>query len=295
MQKGKIFISLFFIWTVVLLLLLSSIPLSLQSKAEETTSVSNILGRTVRLDVLCDDFEDINWNYDFQKDSCYRGFWRGGSGRGVPEVLTRVKTPDGGKSGSTGALEIRTNKIDNDSVPNQEDFLTAEFTQKLGRKLTQANQPVFIARVWLPPLEQWGDYYSFGFRHESFPKNGNKYYPSIWIRFDKQAEQKPVFFFRIGTGVAKDVYGGPIGQPGWWTLAIAFDKDGIGHYYACPGVDNPTERNKMFDTTQFRTTNGTDNPSMDYVNYSFFSLGYPSEGNTSPRFVIDDYEVWVVK
>jgi hypothetical protein len=289
-MNPKYFISRFFIWLAVIL---SLSPI--QSRAGETTTVSGVLGRNIRLDALCDDFENTKWCFDYQKHESYNGFWRGGSGRGEPELVTRVTAPDGGRSGSTGALEIRTNKVDSDSVPNQEDFLTVDYKQKLGRELTRADQPVFIVRVWLPTFDQWGDYYSFGFRHESFPKNSNKYYPTIWLKCDKRSGIRPFFVFRIGTGMANDVYGGPIEQCGWWTLAIAFDKNGVGSYYACPGINIPTEKNKMFDTTRFITMNGTDNPSMNYIAYSFFSLGYPVDGNTSPRFIIDDYEVWVIK
>ena len=286
---------LFFIGIVVLLLLSPNV-LHLQSKADEVISVSNVLGRTIRLDVLCDDFEDTNWSYNPQTEKFYKKLWRGGSGRGVPKLLKRITPPYGGKNGSLGALEIATRvETYKDNDPEQDDLLTAEYEQILGRKLTRADQPVFIVHVWLPPLDQWSDVCNFGFRHESFPKNGNKYYPTIWMYYNKQVEQKPFFVFRIGTGPTRDVRGVSIDQFGWWTLAIAFDKGGIGHYYASPGVNNPTEKNEVFDTTRFRSPNGTDNPSMDYINYSFFSLTCPTNGNTSPRFVIDDYEVWVVK
>jgi len=266
-------------------------------------SASGVLGRTVRRNVLCDDFEDANWHYDYQNHKCYRGFWRNGSGRGEPELLKRVTTPGGGKSGSVGALEIRTNKIErNDDSdppgnPGQEDLLTIEF-KNLGCELTRADQPVFIVRVHLPSFDQWGDYYWFGFRQETHfsSKDDDKYYPSIFLVSNKRIRSEPFFRFRIGTGNAKDKDDVAIKQPGWWTLAIAFDENGVGHYYARSGVDIPTEDDKMFDTTQFRTNDGTANPYMDHVLYGLFSLIYhPLKGNESPQFVIDDYEVWAVK
>lgn len=284
-----------------MLLPLSPAALSLQTKTNETTNASGVLGRTDRLNELCDDFEDTNWSYNYQNHISNNRLWRSGSGRGEPELLKRVTTPDGGKNGSTGALEIRTGEIDrNDDSdppgdPSQEDFLTVEFKQKVERELTRADQPVFIVHVWLPSFDQWGDYYSFGFRHECYSNNSPKYYPSIWLRYNAPNFPGANFFFRIGTIVTGDIYGGPIKQPGWWTLAIAFDENGIGHYYACPGTDVPTEKNKVFATTQFITKDGTANPTMDSIGYSFFSLGYPISGNTSPRFIIDDYEVWVAK
>ncbi len=157
-----------------------------------TNSSSGVLGRTVRLDSLCDDFEDTNWHYNYEG-----GLWRGGnaSGRGEPEMITRVATPTGGKSGSTGALEIRTNQNDPDG---QADFTTAEFTQKLGRELTRADQPVFIVRVWLPPFEQWnkGLFGNFGFRQTARLNDNSDYYQSIWLVHDGN---KPFFFFPNGT------------------------------------------------------------------------------------------------
>ena len=291
-------IILFLIWPVIFLSTLSTILLPLQSKADDATSASNVLGRTVRLDALCDDFEDVDWNYDYQKRLCYRGFWRGAD-RGEPELLKRIGTPAGGKHASTGALEIRTIDNKDDNFPNQEDFITVEFKKILGRNLIRADQPVFIVRVWLPPFDQWTkDHNNFGFRAAPRSKKISEYYPSIWLFYNNRAirrvEPSPLFVFRIGTGVAGDEVGGPIKQPGWWTLALAFDKKGVGYYYARPGVGLPTEKHRMFDTTLFRTIDGSDNPTMDHVGYTFFSLGYPVDDRISPRFVIDDYEVWVI-
>lgn len=273
-------------------------PVMASEQLGEGTIVSDVLGRTVRLNALCDDFEDKDWHYDYQKHSCYRGFWRTDD-RGDPKLLARIATPDGGKSGSTGALEIRTNNSDSNHDPNQEDLLTVEFNQKLGSELTRADQPVFIVRVWLPPFDQWskGQSLNFGFRQTARPSNGSEYYASIWLYHNTppvgQIEPGPRFVFRIGTD-APDVFDGPIKQPGWWTLAIAFDEKGVGHYYARPGVDVPTEKDEMFSTVQFRPINGTDNPLMDHMGYSFFSLSRSKGDKVSPRFVIDDYEVWIV-
>jgi hypothetical protein len=87
----------------------------------------------------------------------------------------------------------------------------------------------------------------------------------------------------------------PIRQPSWWTLAVAFDENGIDHYYIRPGKGIPTEKDEICNATQFRTNHNEDTPSMDYVLYSFFHLGYPETGNASPSFVVDDYEVWVME
>lgn len=289
--------------------MLSPVVLSLQSKDDKTTSVASVLGRTGRLGDLCDDFEDTKWDYSYTNHISNNKLWRSGSGHGEPELLTRIPTPDGGEKGSAWALEVRTNNIEHFDDGNEpghltmEKLLTSEYKKNSQLRIRRENQPVFIVHVWLPPFNQWftggsrEDFYEFGFRHEAFTKNGNKYYPSIFLHYDNSLP-KPYFIIRIfpiGTGEQKrDILVKPINQPCWWTIAVAFDADGIDHYYARPGVDIPTEEDEIFNTAQFRTKEGIDTPSMDYVLYSFFHLGYPEAGNTGPRFVIDDYEVRVV-
>lgn len=197
-------------------------------------------------------------------------------------------------------MEIRTNYNANDKVPNQKDLLTAEFEEKLGRKLNRADQPVFVVRVWIPPINQWAKDCDFGFRHAARSKRlitsqntTGDYYPSIWLTNHPHTGAR--FFFRIGYDMqrAPDIRGGPIKEPGWWTPALAFDENGVGHYYTSLGVDLPTEEDEMLDTTKFEIANGT-SPVMDYVGYTFFTLGYPTGIEITPRFVIDDYEVWVM-
>ncbi len=286
----------------IFVILLASIALTGCARSE-------VLGRTKRLCVLCDNFEDKGWSYDYKNRISSNGLWRG-TNKGEPESLKLITTPPGGREGSAVALEIRTIDNDynnvNDDNHNQENFITVEFNQKHKQGLTRADQPVFIVRVWLPSFDQWVDgldqrtgefHYSFGFRQAPRWSNTpeSEYYPSIWLAYDSRIKPQTFFVFRIGTKVTEEVYGGTIKQPGWWTLAIAFDEKGVGHYYACSGIDNPTEKDELFDTTQFRTIDGSVNPTMERVAYSFFSLGYPTSNKMSPRFVIDDYEVWVIK
>jgi len=91
------------------------------------------------------------------------------------------------------------------------------------------------------------------------------------------------------------VVGDPINEPGWWTLALEFDEKGVGHYYARRGVDVPTEKNRMFDTKRVATEGYAGSPLMDRMGYGFFTLPVPIDREMSPRFVIDDYEVWAVR
>lgn len=254
-----------------------------------------ILGRSIRLDTLCDDFEDPKWHFDYQTHVDYRGFWRTDD-HGEPDLLRRIKTPDGGKAGSGGALELRTN--DNDAKPDQDCLLTIEFKNR--RTLTRADQPVFIVRVWLPPFEEWNaGVLNFGFRQTARIDEKTDYYQSIWLFHDGH---KPLWFLRNGIAYSdgtqlnfNDMIKGYIAHSNWWTLAIAYDERGVGHYYAAPGTDTPTEKDELINTSQFTRDDGLVSPFMDHMGYSFFSLGYPADHRISPRFVIDDYEVWVMK
>jgi len=266
-------------WLGVVLSFLCPIVLPTQSNAYAASNHSGVLGRTVRLGALSDDFEDKDWHYDYNKHTCYRNFWRG-EFRGEPELLARVETPEGGKAGSTGSLEMRTKDDDNDGYPDQEDLLTGDFSQKLGRKLTRADQPVFIVRVWLPSFDQWtrGDIFGFRTAHPS----ADEYYLSIWLRYD-QRSRKPFFTYRL---LKEEAPAGFIPQSGLWTLAIAFDESGTGHCYASPGIKNPAEGDEICTATTAR---------MGSLDYGFFSLGYSVDRQKpSLGFIIDDYEVWIV-
>lgn len=274
--------------TLLLTILICVLSLTaFAQEANETTNVSGVLGRTFPLRDLWDDFEETKWCYDCG------GLWRSGSGDGVPEILKRVPTPVGGKEGSKGSLEIRTNKIDRDQSPSMEKLLTAEFKDKLKRKLKRVHKPVFIVRVWLPPFNQWGDHYTFGFRHESFLENGSKdqNYSSLFLVYNRQYKT-PFFRYRVGTNkLCYEVHDPrPIEQDGWWTLVNARK--------IYPGIGAPSNKGEIAGITTITsllTKYGKDALLIDYFNYSFFHLDYPISGNTSPRFVIDDYEVWVDK
>ncbi len=261
------------------------------------------LGRDVRLDVLCDDFEAEDWAFDLAANRDAQNHWTG-SYRGAPRRLERVAPPADGLEGSRGALSLRT-EGDTDAHPNQDDLINRDYTSRLGRPLARADRPVFTVRIWMPPFEQWTPgAANVGFRHEARsqqmvgPENSvGYYYPSIWLRHTPAAneatEAGPRWYVRIGTGAAPDEDAGPIPHAGWWTLALAFDEEGVGHYYARPGVGPFAPEHRIWDTTRFRPADGA-NPHMDSVAYGFFSLGYPADGRLTPPFIVDDYEVWIV-
>lgn len=246
----------------------------------------------VRVEALSDNFEDPAWSANFGDR------WRGGSFRGAPEVLERVTPPANGLPGSTGALRIRSVDNGDDPHPTQEDFLTQDYTAALGRPLTRDDQVLTTIRVHMPAFSTWSNgVNNFGFRME--PRSNSLigvdnpvgyYYPSIWL-WDNGPENR--FVVRLGDGFASDLNVAPITQAGWWTLGIGFDADGIGHYYASPGVDPLTAADEIWDTTMFNSFGGTD-PRMDTLAYNFLSLGYPAGPSLSPDFIVDDFEVFIV-
>lgn len=293
---------------IVVLLLLNFIFFPLRFEASEIANISRVLERTDRLDNISDDFEDPNWEYDRQNHISSNRFWRGSPGlkgsdksdRGDPEILDRVTPPKDGKTGSTGALKIGTNIPDDDNNPTQDDLRTLSFEEKLERKLTRIDQPVFIMRIWLSSFDRLENNHQFGFRLEA-KSNVGWYYPSIWLRYNEVSHEIHLvlrIFYLDGNRLTPehvDLDYGTIKQHGWWTLAITFDEKGVCYYYARPGVDALSEENKIFDDIQFNIKSDKKALLMDYVNAGLISLGYQKEGNISPRFVIDDYEVWTVK
>ncbi len=291
------------ICTKVLAALIAGVGAMLLPLPTGADDAAGPLGRDLRLDVLCDDFEREDWAFDPAANSDIQRYWTG-SYRGAPRRLERVVPPAGGLEGSRGALSLRT-EGDTDAHPNQDDLINRDYTSRLGRTLVRADRPVFMARIWMPPFEEWTPgAANVGFRHEARSQQmvgpGNSvgyYYPSIWLRHmpagDDATEAGPRWYLRIGTGVAPDEDAGPIPHAGWWTLALAFDEDGVGHYYARPGVGPLAPEHRIWDTTRFRPAEGM-NPQMDSVAYGFFSLGYPADGRLTPPFILDDYEVWIV-
>ena len=219
---------------VFLALFLSAIVFIIASGANASDNVSNVLGRKVRLDALCANFENENWLDDYNRGDDYWHETRSDYKRGL-ESLKRVTSPAIG----SGALEI--SRI---SDPRQQEMLSPAFSGKLGHKLSRSDRPVFIVRLWLPPLDQWGESYHFGFRQEVRASNiPSEYSTSIWVKKD---QDKISFYFRAANGQDGDVPGGPKVEPGWWTLAIAFDDKGIGHYYVSQGIGILTEKNKRW-------------------------------------------------
>lgn len=261
-----------------------------------------VLGRTKKVAALSDDFDDTGRSWKPDAEGGVSGPWRA-SRRGAPTGMKRVEPPEGGPAGSTGALRLQTKKgADEESI--QDDLINPGFASRLGRPLGPPEQPVVIVRVWLPPFPEWTpDFHNFGFRlgasSETLvgPGNANgSYYPSIWLADVSSnaagRERAPRWYTRIGSGIVPDENVGPIPGAGWWTLAIAFDHEGIGHYYVRPGVQPPTEEDRIWKTTDFPANKGR-GPTMDAIDYGFFSILAPPDGSASAEFIVDGYEVWI--
>ncbi len=260
----------------------------LVSFIESGCASNNILDGHVRVDALCANFEHQNWlnqNYRSRDDNYWHDPPPISDKRGI-EHKKWVAPPVGSTLDSLGALEI--SRI-NDLM--QQELLSPTFQKKLGKVLKRADKPVFIVRVYLPPVNLSKNY-GFGFRQVTFARGiekvipitkDDKYSTSIWVKNDPKVS----FYFRAANGKPDDISGGPMVESGWWTWAIAFDRDGIGHYYLSKGTNVPTSNDEVFDTTQFPSPN---NPRMDEIEYSYFAI---SGGDGDQKFVIDDYEVWV--
>jgi len=269
---------------LILLFLLNFITPSLESKTKQV----DVLGRTKRLDIICENFESNVWSKNYNKNNAYWHATSNPSKRG-PELLELVPPPSGRKPGSSQAL-----KISRISDPKQQELLSPAFAMKLGRNLTRSDQPVFVVRIWLPPFDKWGQAYGFGFRQQTHASNisnisNNEFSTSIWVKKNQNGIN---FYFRAANGSKDDLPSRIIVKPGWWTLAIAFDVEGIGHYYISKGTNIPTTKDEVFSTTRFPTPN---NPLMDDVAYSYFAISaITGFFNMVPQFIVDDYEVWVI-
>lgn len=257
-------------------------------------------GTGIKITQLSDDFENPNWSFNYASNISSNGMWYG-SLRGAPEVLNRTTPPAGGIPGQTGALQIRSRDNDNDGYPQQEDLVTKFHNQLYGRYLQRADQPSFVAHIYMPPYASMQkDWSTLGFRIEarSNQLNPGYYYPSIWLQYYNYGGNYPNNFgvvVRMGDGFASDVYVKNMGANyagGWVSVGISFDELGIGHYYFKEGVLPFTAADKIYDTTMFP---GGSNAKMDWIAYHFLSIGYnANDPDLSPDYRIDDVSVYIV-
>ncbi|HUQ70570.1 MAG TPA: hypothetical protein VM165_13655 [Planctomycetaceae bacterium] len=241
--------------------------------------------------------------------------WFESTYRGTPDIVKRVPTPAGGLEGSTGAMALRTMQS---GVPGrlsmkfQQDDLIANFATTIGY-LSVNRTPSIVARVYLPPFDQWekrtGSHFGFRadcqtvlnkptatgrlFRTASTRREMEAYWPGLFIQFNSKhdrpgTEDSASILIRSGSR-GEDLPGPVIKEPGWWTMGMTFTPDGKVHYYAKPGVEKLTAKDYLTSTFPYSYT-------ALQVNTFFFNVVNQDDGRTwSTEFVVDDCEVYVLQ
>lgn len=217
-----------------------------------------------------DDFEEPDWAYEFngQKSShdidgqrrkpygrSKNGRWKEGTGRGQPDVVERVATPDGGLPGSEGALLLAS--LDT-GVPGrfrrevQQDDFHASCSAQVGGLIPVSSAPSVVVRVFVPPFEEWEQRQglSFGYRlslQGTAPNKSSqkleKFWPGMFIQYHPRGTSRtpgPCANLILRASNRGDMPGPEI-TPGWWTFGMSCTGDGKVHYYAGEGVDDLTE------------------------------------------------------
>ena len=283
-------------------------PLSIRPAAAQTL----VPGTGERIANVGDDFEDPAWSYIFNnpKNSSEldgqsrlpNGYsknrrWFEGPMRGHPDIVRRVAAPAGGLPGSEGALlmqSLHTGTPGRPSGRNQQDDLIVNTEQRMGGLVPVSWLPSFVVRVYMPPFEEWerrtGNTFAlragaFGTRPQGDGER-EEYWPGLWIYFrsksDRRNKEDSAYFLIRSDRGGRDYKGPDIKQTGWWTLGMSFTDDGQVHYYAKPGIEDLTERDRIasqfpygFRCQQFETF--------------FFDLISPDNGSTwSTAWIIDD-------
>jgi hypothetical protein len=274
------------------------------------------------LDQAGDDFEDPNWEYIYnspkaskeqdEKTRLPAGGSRNGRFfepllRGQPDFISRVETPEGGLPGSTGAMMIATRDAGipgRISYSNQQDDLVG----RIGRPIPVSRSPSVVARVYLPPFEEWeqrtGN--SFGFRTSNFgrkPGGGGlfssepkseEYWPGFFIHFfssktDRRYTEDHAMLLVRSNDRGQDLHGPKITEPGWWTLGMSFTPDGSVHFYAKAGIENltPADRLASHYCYGFR---------CQRLDTYFFDVVSRDDGQTwSTKWIVDDPKVYVAR
>ena len=291
---------------------------------------SVVPGTGSHIDYVGDDFEDNNWSFinNFPKSSreqdermrsptgkSTNNRWKEGPERGQPDQLKVVPTPPGGLLGSNYSLLMRTV---NSGIPGrrtftvQQDDLIANCIGRLGSTISPGDIPNVVARVYLPPAEEWenrtGPHFGFriststvatkraskGFFGSRGETKAEPYWPGIWVHFrskgSRNAKEDSAFLTVRGNTRGQDVRYKeiPVEQFGWWTLGMSVTPNGQIHYYAKQGVDDLTEKDYL--TSQFPYSY-----SAQSFRTFFFDICNNDDGKTwSTPFIIDDPKLYLV-
>ncbi len=295
----------------------------------ERVEAQVVPGTGIKVEKAGDDFEDESWDFthNFPKgskenDENTRGplgmsknrRWFEGPMRGQPDHLKRVTPPAGGIEGSTGALLMQTL---HSGVPRlishkpQQDDLVCNVRANTGGFFSVSRTPSVVARVFIPPPEQWENRtgVSFGFRAGTWgrfyngPPRKNKegkttkpgeldeYWPGMFVKLSPGKGQQPssAQILVRANQRGMDMSGPMIEEPGWWTLGMSFTPDGKIHYYASPGVDALTAEDYI-------TTSNPYGFVCERFSTYFFNVVNQDDGSTwSTPWVIDDCEMFVLR
>ncbi|MFM8253585.1 MAG: hypothetical protein ACKOBW_18520 [Planctomycetota bacterium] len=304
-------------FVLVCLMLLSTLTAAQWAAAADRL----VPGQGQKVADVGDDFEEEDWEYypNLPKSSenidknqrlpggvAKNGRWFEGVMRGTPEVVKRVKTPEGGLPGSTGSLLLQSLYTGRPGYPSfrmQQDDFICDISERLGGYIPIGRQPSFVVRVFLPPVAQWerrsGAHFAvraavdtMTWKHEKGRYWGPElYYPGMFVEFEPKGTnglEYDTAYLRIRASENGGDYKGPqITQTGWWTMGMSFPADGRIQFYAKPGIEDLTEKDMIashysygFRCERFKTF--------------FFNVCNSDDGRTwSTPFIIDDATLYV--
>lgn len=287
--------------------------------------------------VLEDDFEDASWHYEHrnpksseEQDKNERrpgGYsinakWAESALRGHPDVIKRIKTPDGGLPGSKASLLMRslnTGVPGHRSYSQQQDDLLMSVSSNIGGHMPVSWSPSVTCRVYIPDFEYFENRSGahFGFRadligskwdpdaEEEISIFGRKrkikvgggggikrenYWPGFFICYTRKEESrtgKPFAYILVRSGNrGQEIQGPVIETPGWWTLGMSFTPDGRVHFYGHAGTEDLTARDLI-----------TSQKPYDYTAETFYTIFFNVVNNDDGRnwttpWVIDDPKVY---
>jgi len=288
----------------------------------QTAAAQNFVpGSGKKVAEVGDDFEDPNWSwtgnlpkasYEIDKQSrppyggSANGRWFEPELRGAPDYVKRVATPDGGIPGSKGALALRTLYS---GVPGKlsRDMQQDDFIANMGRfaNMSVSRAPSVVARVYLPPFEQWEQRTgaTFGFRAGmkatvnksrgvfGTSSESKEYWPGMFIWFNaKGGSPNGVASAKLlirSDENGRELNGPAIAQPGWWTLGMSFSPDGKVHYYAKAGVDNLTAKDHLGSYSPYGYRG-------EIFETFFFNINNQDDGKSwSTEWIVDDPALYV--
>jgi hypothetical protein len=266
-----------------------------------------------------DDFEDEAWQWfpngqkasreqDEQERRPLGGSnnsrWFESPKRGMPDVIERVATPEGGIAGSKGALKLQTLHTGVPGRPNrkmeQDEFIMACASRIGGVDVSRS--PNVTCRIWLPPYQNWedrsGSHFGYridvkttvtekkkGFLFTRSAKEQEAYWPGFFFEFhsetDPRYEEDEAVLLIRGNNLGQEVKSVQL-SPGWWTFGMSVTPDGRVHYYAHAGVNDLSASDHLYSSFPYGYT-------AEIFATQFFNSVNMNDGRTfSTPFIIDD-------